>query len=253
MNIHPVVVLSCLCLAACAGTSARDDVPDLTVNELLSGVAIFGAPVDSSIVPDPGLFATDEEMRAFVVEHVGDARTERERLRRLLAGMVTSGLMSIDYDDSTTKTAQETFHDRVGNCISFTSLFVALAREADLEVTFQTVDVPPAWYADSNLVILNDHVNALVTQKFEARVIVDFNATELKGDYETKPVSDAYALALYFNNIAMDALRTGKHEEAFRLLKKAIQTYPDIAANWANLGVRSQAPAVADEPGEPVP
>jgi Flp pilus assembly protein TadD len=237
MNFRPVVPLIFIFLSACAGSPNHDAGPDVTVNELLSGEAIFGAPIDTSTVPDPGLFQTDEEMLAFVAKHVGDARTERERLRRLLAGMVTSGLMEIDYDDSTTKTASETFHDRVGNCISFTSLFVALAREADLEVTFQTVDVPPVWYADSDLVILNDHVNALVTQKFETRVVVDFNATELKGDYKTMPVSDAYAHSLYFNNIAMDALRDGDHEEAFRLLKKAIETYPDIAANWANLGV----------------
>jgi regulator of sirC expression with transglutaminase-like and TPR domain len=237
MNFRPVVALSCFFVAACAGTSLRGPAPDIAVSELLSGEAIFGAPIDAGTVPDPELFEVDEEMRAFVAEHVGDARTERERLRRLLAGMVTSGLMAIDYDDSATKTARETFHDRVDKCMSFTSLFVALAREADLEVTFQTVDVPPVWYADSNLVILNDHVNALVTQKFETKVIVDFNATELKGNYKTKPVSDAYAHALYFNNVAMDALRAGDHEKAFRHLKKAIQTYPDIAANWANLGV----------------
>ena len=121
--------------------------------------------------------------------------------------MVTSGLMSIDYDDSATKTALQTFHDRVGNCMSFTSLFVVLAREAGLQVTFQKVAVPPIWQADSDLIILNDHVNALVRQKFEKRVVVDFNATELKANYETEPVSDTYAQALYFNNIAMDALR----------------------------------------------
>ena len=237
MNFRPFVALSFIVLSACPGTPGSEASPDMSVSELLSGEAVFGGPVDTSAVPDPGLFEIDEEMRAFVREHVADVRTERERLRRLLAGMVTSGLMEIDYDDSTTKTARETFRDRVGNCISFTSLFVALAREADLEVAFQTVDVPPVWYADSDLVILNDHVNALVTQRFETRVVVDFNATELKGNYETETVSDAYALSLYFNNVAMDALRDGDYEQAFRLLKKAIQTYPDIAANWANLGV----------------
>ena len=45
------------------------------------------------------------------------------------------------------------------------------------------------------------------------------------------------ALALYYNNVAMDALRKGDLEQSFRLLKKSIETYPDIAGNWANLGV----------------
>ena len=237
MNCRPVLALSCCLIAACASPALHGPEQDIHKHELLSGEAIFGVPVDSKTVPDPGLFEVDDAMREFVSVHVGNARTDRERLRRLLDGMVVSGLMSIDYDDSTTKTAPQTFHDRLGNCMSFTSLFVALAREAGLEVSFQKVAVPPIWYADSDLVILNDHVNALVKQKFETRVVVDFNATELKGNYETEPVSDTYAYALYFNNVAMDALREGNHEEAFRLLKKAIQTYPDIAANWANLGV----------------
>jgi Flp pilus assembly protein TadD len=203
----------------------------------LSGETLFGGPIETASIPDPGMFELDDDMRAFVAEHVDGSRAGRERMRRLLSAMIESGLMSLDYDDAKTKTARQTFQDRVGNCMSFTALFVALAREADLDVTFQTVEVPPIWYADSDLVILNNHVNALIKQNFGSRVVVDFNVTELKGDYETREVSDEYALALYYNNVAMDALRKGDLERSFRLLKKSIETYPNIAGNWANLGV----------------
>ena len=223
--------------AACAGPGLRDDAPSMPEHALLSGEILFGTPVETASVPDPGMFVLDDDMRAFVAENVDGTRAGRERMRRLLSAMIESGLMSLDYDDAKTKTARQTFHDRVGNCMSFTALFVALAREADLDVTFQTVEVPPIWYADSDLVILNNHVNALVKQSFGSRVVVDFNVTELKGDYETREVSDEYALALYYNNVAMDALRHGNLEKSFRLLKKSIETYPDIAGNWANLGV----------------
>jgi len=223
--------------AGCAGPALEQDAVTIPEQALLSGEILFGAPVETGSIPDPGMFELDEEMRAFVTDHVGDARGGRERMRRLLSAMVESGLMSLDYDDATTKTARQTFHDRIGNCMSFTALFVALAREADLDVTFQTVEVPPFWYADSDLVILSNHVNAVVKQSFGSRVVVDFNVTELKGDFETREVSDDYALALYYNNVAMDALRQGDLEQSFRLLRKSIETYPDIAGNWANLGV----------------
>lgn len=234
---HLVLITAVLSAAACATSGPPVATAGIDETELLSGVAIFGAPVDTSHVSDPGIFEVDDDMRAFIAEHVIDGRASRDRMRRLLSGMVQSGLMSLDYNDATTKTARQTFHDQVGNCISFTSLFVALAREANLDVTFQTVEVPPIWYADSNLVILNNHVNARVKHNFDIEVVVDFNVTDLKGDYETHEVSDEYALALYYNNVAMDALRAGDHEKSFRLLKKSIETYPDIAANWANLGV----------------
>ena len=232
-----VIAAAATLAAACAGPGLRDDTVSIPEQALLSGETLFGAPVETASVPDPGMFELDDEMRAFVAENVDGTRAGRERMRRLLSAMIESGLMSLDYDDAKTKTARQTFHDRVGNCMSFTALFVALAREADLEVTFQTVEVPPIWYADSDLVILNNHVNALVKQNFGSRVVVDFNVTELKGDYETREVSDEYALALYYNNVAMDALRRGDLEQSFRLLKKSIETYPDIAGNWANLGV----------------
>ena len=222
---------------ACAGPGVREDAASIPEPALLSGEVLFGKTIETGSVPDPGMFELDDEMRAFVAENVDGSRAGRERMRRLLSAMIESGLMSLDYDDAKTKTARQTFHDRVGNCMSFTALFVALAREADLEVRFQTVEVPPIWYADSDLVILNNHVNALVKQNFGSRVVVDFNVTELKGDYDTREVSDEYALALYYNNKAMDALRDDELETSFRLLKKSIETYPDIAGNWANLGV----------------
>lgn len=238
---HIVLIIAILSAAACVTPRPPATNPGIDETELLSGTAIFGEAIDTSQVQDPDIFEVDDDMRAFIAEHVDNARASRERLRQLLTGMTQTGLMSLDYNDATTKTARQTFHDRVGNCISFTSLFVALAREADLEASFQTVEVPPIWYSDSDLVILNNHVNALVKHNFglgnRRRTVVDFNVTELKGDYDTGEVSDEYALALYYNNMAMDALRADDREESFRLLKKSIETYPDIAANWANLGV----------------
>ena len=230
-------ILTLLMASGCAFTAFHGPVPDISRNELLSGEAIFGHRIDTSGIADPGLLDVDDDMRAFVDEHVDARRADRDRMRRLLSSMIETGLMSLDYSDTATKTASRTFHDRVGNCISFTSLFVALGREAGLDVTFQTVEVPPMWHTDSDLVILNDHVNALVKQSFESRVVVDFNVAEMKGNYPAIEVSDEYALALYFNNVAMDALRAGNDEKAFRLLKRSIETHDKIAANWANLGV----------------
>jgi hypothetical protein len=206
--INVSVAAAAVLATACAGPAIRQDAVTVSDRDLLSGEVLFGRPIETASIPDPGMFELDEDMRAFVAEHVDGSRAGRERMRRLLSAMIESGLMSLDYDDAKTKTARQTFHDRVGNCMSFTALFVALAREADLDVTFQTVEVPPIWYADSDLVILNSHVNALIKQNFGSRVVVDFNVTELKGDYETREVSDEYALALYYNNVAMDALRT---------------------------------------------
>lgn len=209
----------------------------ITEAELLSGETLFDEATALAEVVSPPVLEVDDEMHAFVEKHVGGIRSERERLRKLVNGMLESGMLHLDYDAVETKTAQETFHDRVGNCISFTNLFVALGRAAGLDVVYQTVDIPPVWYADSDLVVLNNHINAVVRHPFSSRVVVDFNIADFKGNYDSRAVSDEYAVALFQNNIAMDALRAGDYEKSFLYLRDSIATSPEIAASWVNLGV----------------
>ena len=224
-------------LAGCAAPAGLAAAAEISDEQLLSGTAIFSKPIDVSSLPDPGILETDETMRAFVAEHVKGAKSGREKMRRLLAGMIKTGLLSLDYNQVETKTAKQTFHDRVGNCISFTNLFVALGREAGIDVVYQTVDIPPLWYSENDLVILNNHINVLVNTKFDGRVVVDFNVPEFKGNYDSHVVSDKHAFALYHNNIAMDALTDGDIEASFRYLKKSISLDADVAGPWVNLGV----------------
>ncbi len=224
-------------LVTCVAAGRPGAAAEVSSEQLLSGTAIFSEPIDVSMLPDPGILETDETMRAFVAEQVGGAKSGREKLRRLLRGMFETGLLSLDYEQVETKTAKQTFYDRVGNCISFTNLFVALGREAGLKVDFQTVDIPPLWYSESDLVILNKHINVLVTTKFDGRIAVDFNIPEFKGNYDTHIVSDDHAFSLYYNNLAMDALAAGDVEASFRYLKKAILLEPYVPGPWVNLGV----------------
>jgi len=234
MTIKPSKISLFILLLACAQLAAATEIGS---EQLLSGMAMFSKPISASTIPDPNILDTDESMRAFVEEHVRGAKSGREKLRRLLTGMIDTGLLSLDYKQVATKTAIQTFYDRVGNCISFTNLFVALGREAGLNVVYQTVDVPPLWYSESDIVILNNHINVLVNTKFDGRIAVDFNIPEFKGNYESRVVSDEHALSLYYNNFAMEALTAGDNESSFRYLKKAILLSPDIAGPWINLGV----------------
>ena len=80
-----------------------------------------------------------------------------------------------------TRTASDTFHDRQGNCLSFTMLFVALAREAGLTANYQSVQVQPTWANDGQVVIAS-HVNAVVRTGFGEETVVDFNIRAATGD-----------------------------------------------------------------------
>ena len=66
----------------------------------------------------------------------------------LIEAMEERGMFSLEYAE-VTRTASGTFHDRQGNCLSFTMLFVALARAAgSARRRYQSVEVPPTWSYD---------------------------------------------------------------------------------------------------------
>ena len=78
-------------LLACIALGRPVFAADFWDEKLLSGVALFSEPVDVSDISDPGILETDATMRAFVAEHVGNAKSGREKMRRLLKGMFETG------------------------------------------------------------------------------------------------------------------------------------------------------------------
>lgn len=221
-------------LVGCTAPAARPSAPPA---ELLTGTALFGVDVRDPGPEREDVLGTDAQMRAFVAAQVEGIRNPEVKLRKLLAGMGDQGLFSLDYAGTETKTATQTFYDRKGNCLSFTILFVALAREAGLDVSFQTVDIPPVWTSDTGLVILNNHINALVRLGPAGNYEIDFNNVESKGNYQRQPVSDEYALALYHSNLGVQYLQARDDRQSFAELRAAIRAYPRIPGPWVNLGV----------------
>ena len=239
MKYSHLLVLVVVWLAAC--TPLVVSAPDST-DDLLSGEVLFGEVIDVSDLRSDRIMALNDELRDYVATKVNDDPQARSRLRKLIRGMIDDGLLTLDYDANRTHTAIETFESRQGNCLSFSVLFAALAREANLDVTFQMVDIPPSFRADGEMILLNNHINVLVRGvrsdvDFLRAYVVDFNTAEYNGNYDTRKVDDSYAIALYFSNVAVESLQAGNSENAFRYLKKGIETNPAIPGIWVNLGV----------------
>lgn len=241
------VFLLSAALAGCAATSLPSRpgaaLPDDAA--LRSGEALFGAPVLANELPDIEVRALDDEMRAFVARAVAGANSHDARLQRLLRAMLTSGLFSLDYQSEKTLTARETFHSGVGNCLAFTNLFVALAREARLQTIYRQVQVPATWTGDGETAILNQHVNALVRDNTVGRYplrnhVVDFNLPDFRGNYPQFPISDERVDALFYNNLGAQAMRSGEDRTAFIYLVKALGNDDEVAGAWTNLGVLYQ-------------
>lgn len=202
--------------------------------DLVSGRALAFSPSHVDMPTRDDVFALDEEMRAFVAP-LKQIRDPRQKMQGLIRGLEERGMFSLDYAE-VTRTASATFHDRQGNCLSFTMLFVALARAAGLSASYQSVEVPPSWSYEGHVVIAN-HVNTVVRTANNEETIVDFNIRPYEGGQPRRRLSDAHALGLFYTNLGAEAMLRADDATALAYLREAARTEADIAGIWVNLGV----------------
>lgn len=223
-------------VATGATAAAATRQPAFDETELVSGAVLALAPPEASIVVPTAdeAFALDEEMEAFVAP-LKAIRDPRQRMQALIAALEARGMFSLDYAE-VTRTAPGTFHDRQGNCLSFTMLFVTLARAVGLPASYQSVVVPPTWSNDGQVVVAN-HVNTAVITGRGEETVVDFNIRPYQSDHRSRRVNDSYALGLFYVNLGAEAMLRDNHAAALVYLREAARVRPDIAGVWVNLGV----------------
>ena len=76
--------------------------------------------------------ALSTEMKQFVAARMGGSERSPERAWRMAHAMLDPWLFPFEYDPRITLTAREAFRTRRGNCLTFSNLLVASARELGL-------------------------------------------------------------------------------------------------------------------------
>lgn len=223
-----------LLLGACAPVATREASGGVTREQVLAGEPLFG-PGTRPPLPEADILALDQPMRDFLARHVDRHASAPARLRQLVNAVIDPGSFGLHYSEAT-RTARETFATRDGNCLSFTTLFVALAREAGLKARFQQIDIPPDWEQRGELFVLNRHVNVLVDLGPDGRRSVDFNVADYRSGYDREPVSDRRAEAHYRSNLGAAQLQAGELRAAFLHLRRGLQADASFSPLWTNLG-----------------
>lgn len=189
-------------------------------------------PLDLSQIDVLGL---SPQMIDFLERWVDKHQRDYFKLRSLLYAVMGDGTFELIYDD-TTRTAQDTFRDQRGNCLSFTSMFVAMARYLGLDANFQEVMVPPDWSAEGQTIILSQHVNVHVNTDSGQDMMVDFNMYDFRASYDMQIVSDDRGRAHYFNNIGVEHMLDGETPLAFANFRQSLREDISFSPVWINLG-----------------
>ncbi len=180
--------------------------------------------------------ALNDEMKAFLTEKVEFNHSNKQRLHSLVYSIFSEDGLGLKYGNHHTKTPIETYESRNGNCMSFTMMFVAMARQVGLRAQFQEVESYPTWDRRGELVMNNKHMNAIVI--IEGRMVeVDFLPFQDKRRHFTRRINDTRALAHYFNNCGAEAFAQGEPDLALAHFNAALETDPEFSRAWSNFGV----------------
>lgn len=156
-----------------------------------------------------------------------------------------------------TLNASEALSLKTGNCLTLAIVTKALADVVNLEIAFQRVHSAPVYARNSSLMTLSSHVRTYIYDPSYApspdaivirrrSIIIDYFPS--KSDVAGKMVSDSDFIAMYYQNIAAEALLNGKLDYAHAALQKGLsfnsfntETLNSLAVTFNRAGEHKQA------------
>lgn len=202
-----------------------------------------GLPAKAEVLSVPAELS--ERLRR---EVVAPHRNQVERLTALVHFIFDPDKLDLRYDNQRTRTISETWREQRGNCLSFTLLFVALAREAGFDARVQEIGQVLAWYERGDSAYAAGHVNAGVRLNGIWRTI-DLDRSIIVAGSLPKPISDTRSLAHFYNNVASEWMERNNAVLAHEALRLALDLQPGFVPALNNLGVlysRERNPRAAD-------
>ncbi len=209
-------------------------------------VLLAAVNVTPSAIPPPPeqVMAIPPELhRQLQVQVIDKVNAPEQRMQRLVDLVFQPqrldpalGAADLQYDTTATLTVAEAWAQRRANCLTFTLLFTALAREAGLDAQVQEVGQVIGWYQEQGAIYNAGHVN--VGLRVDGRrATLDLDQNVLYDRRGPQPVSDQRALAHFYNNRGAELMATGDNGSARAYLQMALRMDPHFAPAWNNLGV----------------
>lgn len=132
-------------------------------------------------------------------------------------------------------TAREAFATKSGNCISLAVLTKALADVAGVPVEFQSIVSAPVYSMESDYMLSSDHVRTFLVDPdfipekgmiyfFKPMIVVDY--LPAIGDVTGPRISQQTFTAMFYRNLAADAMLAQQYDQALALLNAALHQDP---------------------------
>ncbi|HEY6527462.1 MAG TPA: hypothetical protein VIZ65_02125 [Cellvibrionaceae bacterium] len=244
------MALSLLHITACSPTAIKPSLANLPDNAaaLKAGTALLGHAVTEAELPKSDLYGLTPELKTFAERATATATSPLDKALALHKALITpqsQGGRGFQFSADTTELPAVTFARRQANCLSFSLLYVALARHLQLEAFINQVDIPPNWSmsGDTSMFFVV-HINAMVKFPSESRglgavdyVVVDLALNKYRPSYPQRALSPELIEAQFYSNRGTEALANNQFELAFLNLRKAIAADSQQSYVWNNLAI----------------
>lgn len=248
-------VALCLGFAGCASTGQKASSAALSepIAKALSGELILGRPYLAAELPHYELFELTPEMKSFATAVVADIPLADKKAEALHQSLMTSeqlGGRGITYSAYITNTGIDAFEKRQANCLSYTLLYVAMARYLGLKAEVNEVILPPTWdMRAGDAYLFMRHVNAKVFMANPTRswmktvntadvsdIVVDLEMRRFRPHYKQQVIGKDLVAAQFYSNLGMELAAEGDSRVAFLYLRKALIMSDKPSYIWSNFG-----------------
>ena len=208
----------------------------LAIAEWVPGTPTLPAPASPPPTPVEVMALPEPLRQQFRAKVLATPRAPEQRLRRIVEFLFSPDDLGMRYDIDANHTVAEAYATREANCLSFTLLAIALAREAGLQAYGQEIDETLAWRQEQDTLYRTHHVNAGV-RIHQRQLTVDVAWDQVIARKPPREIRDERLLVHYYNNRAADLLDAGRLEDALRYATVAKALDPAYAVTWSNTGV----------------
>jgi tetratricopeptide (TPR) repeat protein len=188
-------------------------------------------------VADANFTQISPAMLDFIDRNVDQDNGRIQTTRSLVWAAADQNIRPFLYRPELTLPPVESFDQHQGNCLSYSSMFMLMARHLGLDAWYQEVEIPQQWNNENNTLLVSIHVNVVVESDFGSHWVVDVSGRNTGRSQLHRRISDEVVLAQYYNNLGAEALTRNELGEAYAYIRKAIETEPNLHYLWSNLGV----------------
>ncbi len=207
--------------------------------------AVRAAPAGDAAVQ--AAMALPDELRRMLPADVVNRRIDDAiRAQALIDFMIADDGLALRYQEQPTYGIAESFVQRRVNCLSFTMMFIAMARASGIKAFAQASDDALSMRMQDGTLFRATHVNAGVLIDGE-HYSVDVGWRGVAAGRKPRRISDARTVALLHNNHAVEHLLQGESAAAAQAIAAALALDAGSATLWSNAGVVNARAGRRDE------